>query len=136
MHAQPDLPLTSNGPPTPEDEDLRARLRRRNERIAKDYLRRMRALTPVEAKRTRTPRLNENDPRHAISAVVSGEGADLLVLGRCGQGGHRDLLIGSTAEFLVSCTTVPVLLVNCHATARSRRDAHAPRRPSSGPVLS
>lgn len=128
LHAVPDVSLTGNSPPDARDEALRDDLRHRNERVARAYLDRIRALLPADAARTRVRLLSGEDPRRALARAVSEEAAGLVVLSARGQGAHPDLPIGSTAEYLISASTVPVLLVR-RPEARPRPAAQAaPRR--------
>ncbi|WGT51330.1 universal stress protein [Thioclava nitratireducens] len=124
LHAVPDISLTGNSPPDAHDEALRADLRHRNERVAQAYLDRIRALLPADALRTRVRLISGEDPRRALARAVNEEAASLVVLSARGQGAHPDLPIGSTAEYLISAATVPVLLVR-RPEAGSRPSAQA-----------
>jgi nucleotide-binding universal stress UspA family protein len=111
VHAVPDAELTEVGPLEAEDIDLRDQLRQRNERVARRYLNLIRARLPLSGTPARTRLLPGGDPRHAVTRAISDEGVDLIVLCSCGRGGHPALPIGSTANFLVTHATKPILLV-------------------------
>ena len=138
VHAVPDVDLTEVGPLEAEDLDLRDRLRRRNERVAQRYLSLIRARMPLTGRPARIRLLPSNDPRHALARAVSDEEVDLIVLSSCGLGGHRDLPIGSTADFLMTHTATPILLVRGAAAQPPalRRAAVAPRQRMPGRTLS
>lgn len=126
VHAVPDVDLTEVGPLEVEDLDLRDRLRRRNERVAQRYLNLIRARMPLTGAPARIRLLPSGDPRHALARAASDEGIDVIVLCSCGLSGHRDLPIGSTAEFLMTHAATPILLVRGQTTrpaAHRRRDA-------------
>lgn len=53
----------------------------------------------------------EGDPREEIVAVANEWGANIIVLGTHGRTGLTHLLMGSTAEYVVRHSTVPVLVV-------------------------
>lgn len=53
----------------------------------------------------------EGDPREEILAVAEKWGAHIIVLGTHGRTGLSHLLMGSTAEFVVRHSRVPVLVV-------------------------
>lgn len=110
VHAAPNIDLTETGPLEAETIMLRDRLRRRNERAAERYLKRIRSRLP------RTPAttvrvLPSGDPRHALARAAAEEHADLMVLSATGQSGHADMALGSVADYLVSHMDIPVLLV-------------------------
>lgn len=53
----------------------------------------------------------EGDPREEIVAVAKEWGAHIIVLGTHGRTGLTHLLMGSTAEYVVRHSNVPVLVV-------------------------
>jgi nucleotide-binding universal stress UspA family protein len=134
----PDVSLTEVGPLEAEDLDLRDRLRHRNERVAQRYLNLIRARMPLTGRPTRIRLLPSNDPRHALARVILDEEVDIIVLSSCGLSGHRDLPIGSTADFLMTHTATPILLVRGAAAQPPalRRSTIAPRLRMPGRTLS
>ena len=124
VHAVPDVDLTEVGPLEAEDLDLRDRLRRRNERVAQRYLNRIRARMPLTGAPARIRLLPSGDPRHALARAASDEGIDVIVLCSCGLSGHRDLPIGSTADFLMTHAATPILLVRGQTTRLASHRRH------------
>lgn len=110
VHAAPSVDITETGPLEAETIMLRDRLRRRNERAAERYLKRVRSRLP-RTPTTRTRVLPSGDPRHALAHAAAEERADLMVLSSTGQSGHADMALGSVADYLVNHMTIPVLLV-------------------------
>jgi nucleotide-binding universal stress UspA family protein len=130
LHAVPDVGLTEAGPLEAEDVDLRDRLRHRNERVAQRYLNLIRARVPLTGTPTRIRLLPSGDPRHALASAVSDEEVDIIVLSSCGLSGHHDLPIGSTADFLMTHTATPILMVRgspARLPTHRRRSEVAPR---------
>lgn len=110
VHAAPNVDITETDPLEAEVIMLRDRLRRRNERAAERYLKRIRSRLP-RTPATRIRVLPSGDPRHALARAVTEEHADLMVLSSTGQSGHPDMAVGSVADYLVSHMDIPVLLV-------------------------
>ena len=54
----------------------------------------------------------EGSPSRVIAEEASADGCDLVIMGTHGRGGIDRLLLGSVAERVVRCSTVPVLTVN------------------------
>lgn len=124
VHAVPDVDLTEVGPLEAEDLDLRDRLRRRNERVAQRYLNLIRARMPLTGAPARIRLLPSGDPRHALARAALDEGIDVIVLCSCGLSGHRDLPIGSTADFLMTHAATPILLVRGQTTRPASHHRH------------
>lgn len=110
VHAAPNVDITETDPLEAEVIMLRDRLRRRNERAAERYLKRIRSRLP-RTPATRIRVLPSGDPRHTLARAVTEEHADLMVLSSTGQSGHPDMAVGSVADYLVSHMDIPVLLV-------------------------
>ena len=117
VHAIPEPELTEIEPPEPEDVELRARVLRRNERVAQDYLGRISAHIDSKAVPVRTVVLRSGDARHLLMRAVVDQNADLIVLASHGHSGHMDVASGSVATHLISHTPIPLLLVRSHANA-------------------
>jgi nucleotide-binding universal stress UspA family protein len=126
VHAIPEPEFTETGPPEPEDVTLRAQLVRRNERVAQDYLDRLRAHIDMRDIPVRVLLLRDGDVRHALVHAVMDEKADLIVLASHGHSGHMDVAAGSVATHLISHAPVPVLLVRSPATVPSNGSKPVP----------
>lgn len=111
VHAIPEPEFTEIGPPEPEDVELRAQLMRRNERVAQDYLDRLRARVDSKDVPVRILLLRGGDVRHTLMHEIVAQKADLVVMASHGHSGHMDVAAGSVATHLISHTSVPVLLV-------------------------
>ena len=134
VYAAPNVDLTEIAPLEAEAITLRDRLRRRNERAAERYLKRVRSRLP-SAPATRVRVLPSGDPRHALARAAVEEHADLMVLSCTGQSGHPDMSVGSVAEYLINHMDIPVLLVRGHEGSppmvyRKSGEATAVRLPS------
>jgi nucleotide-binding universal stress UspA family protein len=116
-HAIPEPELTEIGPPQPEDEELRASLNRRNERVARKYLDRVRAGLSGNNVAIHTLMLTSGDARHLLMRAVEEREADLIVLSSHGHSGHVNMEVGSVASHLSTHAPVPVLLVRSLADA-------------------
>ena len=88
VHAVPEPELTEIGPFEPEDEELRDRLLRRNERVAQRYLERMRTRVADRGVSIRTLMLRGGDARHLLSRAIVDQNIDLAILTSRGRSGH------------------------------------------------
>lgn len=111
VHAMPPVNLTEAGPLESEDIELKDRLCRRNERVAREYLERVRARIADAGVQVRTKILNGGDVRRVLVDAVAFESADLMVLASHGCSGHADVLSGDVASFIMARSKAPVLMV-------------------------
>ena len=111
VHAIPEPEFTEIGPPEPEDVALRAQLMRRNQRVAQDYLDRLRAHIESKGVPVRILLLQGGDARHALMNAFADQKPDLIVMASHGHSGHMDVAAGSVATYLISHAHVPLLLV-------------------------
>ena len=111
VHAAPNVDLTETGPLEAEAIALRDRLRRRNERVAEQYLRKVRSRLPRTGISTRARVLPSGDPRHELARAATEDRSDIIVLSSTGRSGHPDLSVGSVAEYLINHVDKPILLV-------------------------
>jgi nucleotide-binding universal stress UspA family protein len=111
VHAAPNIELTEIGPLEAEALALRDQLRQRNERIAEQYLQRVRSRLPSAQVSMRTRVLVDGDPRHALARAAEEHHADIVVLSSTGLSGHSDLSVGSVADYLINHIDKPILLV-------------------------
>ncbi|WP_158547522.1 universal stress protein [Rhodovulum sp. 12E13] len=137
LHALSDPTLAFEGPPDPEDTALRARLRERNARVARQRLELIRPVMPdgEGAVGSRLRLVEGGDPREMIARAVAEEGAGLLVIAARGSGRTTDLSIGSTADYLLSACSVPVLMVRGRVgrtPEQTRARVPRSRRPARG----
>lgn len=105
-HVVRDIELTQIGPPDQEDLELVERARRRNERVARLYLERLRTrLSTVP----RVAILRGNDIADRLAALVRAEGVDLIVMadGAAPERMDRD----GVAVALIARSLTPLLLV-------------------------
>lgn len=124
VHVVPIPELTEIGPLETEAVDLRESLVRRNERVAHDYLDRIRARISGEMA-VRTLLLREGDVRSGLQHAILQEAPDLVVLAAHGRGRRVDVPFGSVASHLLSHAVVPLLIVRRHPTHLGRHDAAA-----------
>lgn len=120
VHAVPEPGLTVTGPLDPEDIELRERIVKRNERVARDYLKRISERITGRAKTVRTMLLRGGDARHVLCRAMDPEVADLIVLASHGHSGHPDTSTGSVASHLLARASLPLLLVRDGAHLRER----------------
>jgi len=133
-HVIPVPELTEVGPLDAEDLELRDRLMRRNERVANEYLDRLRAQLAESGRSLRAIVLRGGDVRSSLTRLIADLGIDLVVLSAHGRGGRTHLPYGSVAAHLIAHSAAPILVVRPKPT-RALRRAHAAedadvRRPS------
>jgi len=124
VHAAPSVDLTEVGPLEADAIDLRDRLRSRNERVAEQYLRRVRSRLPRNFVSARSRVVPNGDPRHALARAAGDDQADIVVLSSTGFGGHPDLSVGSVAEYLINHLAVPILLVRGQESSSPQAHRH------------
>jgi nucleotide-binding universal stress UspA family protein len=78
-----------------------------------EFLRRLRALVPAQARTycTVTTRVNEGKPAREIEGVAAAERADLIVMGVQGRGAVDLLVFGSNTNAVIRNAACPVLIV-------------------------
>ncbi|HDZ72347.1 MAG TPA: universal stress protein [Aurantimonas coralicida] len=135
VHAAPNVDLTEIGPLEAEARALRDQLRRRNERVAEQYITKVRARLPLAESCSRTRLIASGDARHALAVAAVEDQADIIVLSSTGASGHPDISVGSVAEYLINHADIPILLVRGHEWMRRRAsqcggDAQPARLPS------
>ncbi|MBZ0162081.1 MAG: universal stress protein [Notoacmeibacter sp.] len=121
VHATPETELTRAGPAEPDDAELLDRIRQRNERVARKYLNRLGSRVRTGGLRIRTLVLSGGDVRRQLVAAIREQSADLLVLASHGQSGYADVALGNVANYLLSRSSVPVLMVR---SANAETNAH------------
>jgi nucleotide-binding universal stress UspA family protein len=137
-HVIPLPELTEVGPLDADDLELRDRLVRRNERVANEYLDRLRAQLTESGRALRAVALRGGDARTSLVRLISDLGVDLVVASSHGRAGRTHLPFGSVTAHLMAHSPAPILIVRPRSAAALRR-AHATedadiRRPSlAGP---
>jgi nucleotide-binding universal stress UspA family protein len=78
-----------------------------------EYLRRLRALVPAQARIycTVTTQVNEGKPAREIERVAAAEQADLIVMGVQGRGAVDLMVFGSNTNAVIRSAACPVLVV-------------------------
>jgi len=111
IHATPEPVLTHAGPLEPEDIALRDRLQRRNERVAHEYLERIRARINANGLAVRTLILKGGDVRRLLADAMTAESEALLLMTSHGVSGHGDVPSGDIASFMLTRSAVPILMI-------------------------
>jgi len=120
VHVVPIPELTEVGPPEAEALELRDLLVRRNERVAQEYLDRIRGQVAGQGIAVRSLVLRGGDVRRRLARSIVDEAADLVVLSSHGRSGHTDVPHGSIAAYQIAHPTTPLLIVR-HQPAESQR---------------
>jgi len=121
VHVVPLPELTQIGPLEAEDVELSDRLRRRNERVARAYLDRLRGQLASEPTRVRVILLQGGDVAGRLAALVEREQIDLVVLSAHGRSGRLHMPCGGVTADLIARSAVPVLVVRSRAARSMRR---------------
>ncbi len=121
-HVVPVPELIELGALEAEDLELRDRLVRRNERVANQYLDRVRARLAESGIPVRATVLCGGDVRGRLVRLIADQTIDLVVLSAHGQTGRADVHCGSVAAHLLSHSRSPLLIVR---PARSQRQPHS-----------
>jgi nucleotide-binding universal stress UspA family protein len=131
-HVVPVPELTRVGPLDAEDQELERRLTERNERVAAEYLDRLRgrlceaglAVRPLVLRGTGVPR--------GLAGLIERERADLVIASAHGGTGRTDTPYGHVAAELIRHGSAPILLVRERPRRALRRGDAA--RASEAPV--
>ena len=103
--------LLQIGPPEPRDNVLLNEIRQRNNRVARAYLDRQCAMLQSKGVNIRAVLSSDGDVRRRLVAETEKQAADLVVLASHGQSGFADAPLGDVANFLITRSAVPVLMV-------------------------
>lgn len=125
-HVVPVPELTQTGPLDAEDLELTDRLRRRNERVARLYLDRLRGQIGDEAPAPRMLLFQGGEVAIRLASLTQTEQVDLVVMSAHGRSARRHTPCGSTAENLIARSSVPLLIVRSHPKAMRWIGARAP----------
>jgi nucleotide-binding universal stress UspA family protein len=121
VHVVPVPELTEIGPLETEVLELRERLICRNERVAQEYLDRVRGRVADQGIAVRSLVLRDSDVRRRLARAVVDEAADLVVLSAHGRSGHVDVPHGSIAAYQMVHSGTPLLIVRDRPTWTPRR---------------
>lgn len=117
--------LIESGPLEPDDIELRERVVRRNERVAKEYLTRLRGRVACSGLRVRTMVLRDHDVRSRLAQLIADENVDLVILSAHGHSGRTDAPYGSVAAHLIAHSTVPLLIIRNQLASAAQRGVNA-----------
>jgi nucleotide-binding universal stress UspA family protein len=138
VYVVPAPELIETGPLDAETLELRERIVRRNERVANEYLDRLRAQIGGSDVSARALVLRGGDARGRVARLIVDEGVDLVVLSSHGRSARADVSLGSVAAHLVGHSAAPLLIVRRRAPAAAHRVARfeedAARFPSQARV--
>jgi nucleotide-binding universal stress UspA family protein len=123
-HVVPRPELVCATPPAPEDLELERRVIERNERVALEYLDRLRTGLAASGLTVR-PLLLHDGVRTRLVRAAEQERADLVVMSAHGRNGRTDAPCGSVAAHLVDHLKAPLLLLR-EAPRRMLRSQRAP----------
>jgi nucleotide-binding universal stress UspA family protein len=126
-HVVPVPEVIETGPLDSETLELRERLVRRNERVASEYLDRLRAQIADPEISVRTLVLRGGDARGRLARLIVDEAVDLVVLSAHGRSARADVSLGSVAAHLVAHAAAPLLIVRRRPAAAMSRVAGAER---------
>lgn len=127
VHVVPMPELTEIGPLSAEDLELRESVVRRNERVATEYLDRLRALHATSGARLLVSVQRGADVRDRLGRLVTESGADFVVLAAHGRSERCDAPVGSVALHLIRNARIPLWIVRPRPASPLRRDAAAHR---------
>lgn len=119
--------LIEVGPLESDDLEMCERIVRRNERVAREYLNRIRARAARNGLRVRTFALRDGDVRSRLARLVGDERVDLIVLSAHGHSGRADVPYGSVTAHLMTHSAVPLLVLQPHRVQATRVGAVADR---------
>jgi nucleotide-binding universal stress UspA family protein len=127
VHVVPVPELTEIGPLTSEDQELRERVVKRNERVAAEYLDRLRARQAASGVQLRARVLRAGDVRNRLARWIEESGADLVVLHAHGRSERPDAPTGSVTAHLIRNTKTPLWILRPRPGAPLRRNEAAHR---------
>lgn len=120
-HIVPAPELTQVGPPDAEDVQLMERLQRRNERVARLYLDRLRARIAGEGLAFRAVLLRGGEVASQLASIARTEQVDLIVLAAHGQRPRLNTPCGGTTAELIARSPAPMLIVRARPARLTRR---------------
>ena len=126
VHVVPTPELTEIGPIEAEDIEMREQITARNERVAIEYLDRMKKQLTQDGVKSRGLVIRERDVRSCLANFIVEQKIDLVVLSAQGRSGRHDVSHGSVATHLMTHASVPMLIVQSdYVQPASKRAATA-----------
>lgn len=121
VHVVPSPELTEPRPLEPEDMELRYRVIERNERIARDYLDRLRKRLSGQGLNIEVVIERADNVSCALANIVDKDAPDLLIMSARGHGSrqHRDVRYGGVTSYMMTHATMPVLIFRPDAALQS-----------------
>jgi nucleotide-binding universal stress UspA family protein len=111
VHATPKPSFTETGPLESDDIALRDRVQKRNERVANEYLERIRARIATNGLTVKTQILTGGDVRRLLTDAVGSDNSSLLVMSSHGVGGFGDVPSGDVASFILDRCGAAMLMI-------------------------
>jgi nucleotide-binding universal stress UspA family protein len=122
VHVVPTPELTEIGPIEADDLEMREQLIARNERVASEYLDRVKKQLTQDSIKSRALVIREREVRSCLASLIVEKKIDLVVLSAQGRSSRNDVSHGSVATHLMTHAGVPMLIVqsNCVQPASKR----------------
>ncbi len=111
VHATPKPSFTETGPLEADDIALRDRVQSRNERVANEYLERIRARIASDGLTVKTLILKGGDVRRLLTDAIGTDNTSLLVMSSHGVGGFGDVPSGDIASFILARCGAAMLMI-------------------------
>ena len=105
---------------------LITQINQRNERVARSYLDQLSGRMRTGGLHVRSLVLSGGDVRRQLSTAIGEQATDLLVLASHGRSGYADVPFGDVANFLISRSQVPTLVVRFGDTALTPMSSRRP----------
>jgi nucleotide-binding universal stress UspA family protein len=109
-HVIPVTELTETGPLEAEDHLLLETVTRRNERVARKYIERIRLRVVQSGLDARSIVTKDGDVRSLLAKLIVEQHIDLLVMTSHGHSGSMDCACGNVASYMLNHTATPLLL--------------------------
>lgn len=121
LHVVPTPELTRVGPLEAEGVELERSVIERNQRVASDYLDRIRGRVRQAGVRVRTLVVRDRSVHTRLERIIREESVDIVVMSAHGHSGRTDSPCGSVTEHALTHATKPTLIVREDARRRMRR---------------
>jgi nucleotide-binding universal stress UspA family protein len=111
VHATPKPSFTETGPLEADDIALLKRVQSRNEKVANEYLERIRARIATNGLTVTTLILKGGDVRRLLIDAIGADSSSLLVMSSHGVGGFGDVPSGDVASFILDRCGAAMLMI-------------------------